>query len=137
MDEAEDAGAEGGSGVDVEGDKGASEEGPVEGEPGGGLRVWVGFTCRRVRVDPERKREEYIARLEAVMDYCDRVASDPVGVESLQVRALDVMIRAVRVCYGMVGDLEVGLLEGEVEELKRREAELRGGLGYGLPEAAS
>ena len=30
-----------------------------------------------------------------------------------------------------------GLLEGEVEELKRREAELRGGLGYGLPEAAS
>lgn len=137
MDKAEDAGAEGGPGVDAEGDRGASASGALEGERCGGLRVWVGFTCRRVRVDPERKREEYIARLEAVMDYCDRVASDPGGFEGLQVRALDVMIRAVRVCYGLVSDLEVGLLEGEVEELKRREAELRGGLGYGLPESAS
>ena len=136
MDKAEDAGAEGGSGVDAEGDRGASAA-AVEGEPSGGLRVWVGFTCRRVRVDPERKREEYIGRLEAVMEYCDGVASDPSGYEAIQMRALDVMIRAVRVCYGLVSDLEVGLLEGEVEELKRREAELRGGLGYSLPEPAS
>ncbi len=108
----------------------------MEGEPGGGLKVWVGLSCRRVRVELAERREEYIGRLEDVMRFCDRVASDPSGVENLQLRALDVMIRAVRVCYGMVGDLEVTLLEGEVEELKRREAELEGGPGYRLPEAA-
>ena len=94
------------------------------------------LTCRRVRFDPAERRLSYIRRLEAVMDYCDGVASAPGGYDELQLRALGTLIRAVKVCYGLVTDVEVGMLEGQVEELKRREAELRGGLGYGLPEAA-
>ena len=46
-----------------------------------------------------------------------------------------VFTRYIRAMGGvLVFSCWCGLLEGEVEELKRREAELGGGLGYGLPE---
>jgi len=133
--EEECAGAEGGPGASAVGGCGAEAEGPV-GVRGGGDRVWVGFSCRRARIDPGRKREELVGRLEEVMRVCDRVAADPGGFEEVQLRALDVMIRAVRACYGMVADVEVDGLEGQVEELKAREAELRGGPGYSVEEPA-
>ena len=108
----------------------------MAGAVNGGYRAWVGFSCRRARVDPGRKREELIGRLEAVMEVCDRVADEPGGFEEVQLRALDIIVRAVRACYGMVADVEVDGLEGQVEELKAREAELRGGPGYSVEEPA-
>lgn len=64
-------------------------------------------------------------RLEGVMRVCDRVIDDPGGVAEAQLRALDVLIRAVRACYGMVVDVEVDELEAEVAALKRLEEEGR------------
>ncbi|MFH2111205.1 MAG: hypothetical protein ABIJ47_08110 [Candidatus Bathyarchaeota archaeon] len=83
----------------------------------------VGISCRRVRVDPAERRLSYIGRLEDVMRVCDRVAADPGGFEEVQMRALDVLIRAVRVCYGLVVDVEE--LEAEVAALERLEREGR------------
>ncbi|MCW4048328.1 MAG: hypothetical protein NWE89_01195 [Candidatus Bathyarchaeota archaeon] len=133
MDKEEHHSVEGGFGVDVEGDQGASEGEEVDRELV--YTVRASFSCRRVRFDPRVKREEYIRRLEAVMRVCDRIAANPDAYEKLQVRALEVMIKAVRACYGLVGDVEVEMIEQEVEELKRKEAE-HGILGYKLPDPA-
>jgi len=69
------------------------------------------------------------------MRRCDGIIADPGGVEDVQVRAMEVLIRAVRVCYRMVGDAEVEELEREVEELKAREAEAaKGRVDYRIEE---
>lgn len=65
--------------------------------------------------------------------------SDPAGVEEIQVKAMSVLIRAIKVCYGLVVDVEVESLEREVEELEEEErglAEKRGedALGYEIAE---
>ena len=64
---------------------------------------------------------------------------NPEGVEETQVKAMSVLIRAIKVCYGLVVDVEVEELEREVEELEEKERELaekRGEdpLGYEIPE---
>jgi len=78
-------------------------------------------------------------RLERIAQQCDEMISDPRGVEDLQVRAMSVLIRAIKACYGMVVDVEVETLEREVTELEEKERELaekRGEdpLGYEIPE---
>jgi hypothetical protein len=96
-------------------------------------RVRASFTLRRLRIDPGRKRGEYLLRLEALKAELDSVTSDPRGVEKVQLRAMDVLVRVVRMCYRMVVDVDVERLEFELETLKeesRRAEEARGELGY-------
>ena len=68
----------------------------MEGKTDGTQRIRVSFTARRVRIDPRKKREEYIHRLERVMSECDMIVSDPEGYEDLQVKAMAVLIRAIQ-----------------------------------------
>ena len=86
-----------------------------------------------MRIDPRRKWAEYVERLEALMGELDGVISDPSGYGDLQVRAMNAMVGAIRMCYRMVLDVEVERLEVELEGLKeenRRRKEARGELGY-------
>ena len=53
------------------------------------------------------------------MRECDKIVAAPESHEELQVRALAVLIRAVQVCYDLVTDVEVEMLERQVEEIKR------------------
>jgi hypothetical protein len=76
-----------------------------------------------VRVDPGRKRVEFVGRLEALMGELDGVISDPGGYGDLQVRAMNTLIGAIRMCYRIVVDVE--RLEVELEGLK----EEKGGSG--------
>jgi len=102
--------------------------------------VRASFTLRRVRVDPAGKRAEYIARMEGLMAGLDAIIVDPSGVEDIQVRAMNSLVSAVRMCYRMVVDVDVERLEFELERLKeenRRAAEARGELGYGFEEDPS
>jgi len=57
------------------------------------------------------------------MRECDRIISDPGGFEELQVKAMAILIRSIRVCYELVTDEQVDSLEEEFEALKRRIAE--------------
>ena len=103
------------------------------GEAGGAGEVAAGvraaFTLRRVRVDPGRKRVEFVGRLEALMGELDGVISDPGGYGDLQVRAMNTLIGAIRMCYRIVVDVE--RLEVELEGLK----EEKGGSGRaGIPD---
>jgi len=104
---------------DAKGDHGASEAEEMEGTGDGAERVRLNITARRVRIDPSEKRRSYIRRLEKVMADCDKIASDPQGYEEIQVKAMAVLIRAVRVCYDIITDIEVEMIEAEAEEVKR------------------
>ena len=57
------------------------------------------------------------------MRECDKIVSDPEGHEEIQVKAMAVLVRAVKVCYSLVTDAEVEILEKELKEIKRRIAD--------------
>jgi len=119
--------------------KGAQEGEAMEWQGDGVERVRLNISTRRVRIDPAKKRENYIMRLEKVVGQCNKMISNPEGVEDIQVKAMSVLIRAIKVCYGLVVDVEVEHLEREVEELEEEERELaekRGedALGYEIAE---
>jgi len=121
------------------GGQGAPSSGSDLGEGEAPSRIRLLVTARRVRIDPARKRARYILRLEGVMRELDRMISDPEGFDEIQVKAMNAMIRAVRMCYRMVRDVDVERLEDELEELKRENKEAkerRGGqeLGYEIEE---
>ncbi len=59
--------------------------------------------------------------------------SDPSGYGDLQVRAMNALVGAIRMCYRIVVDVDVEGLEVELEGLKeenRLRREARGELGY-------
>ncbi len=53
------------------------------------------------------------------MRECDEIINDPSGHSKVQVMAMHVLIRAITVCYDLVTDVEVEMLEAEVQEIKR------------------
>jgi len=59
------------------------------------------------------------------MRECDRIISDPEGYQDIQVQAMAVLIRAVKVCYDIVTDVEVELIEAEATEIRRSLEERR------------
>ena len=119
LDKAESDADQGGRGAHGQGDQGAQAPAPVEGEAVFPERVRIQITARRVRIDPRKKRSKYIRRLEKLMRECDEIINDPHGHTKVQVMAMHVLIRAITVCYDLVTDVEVEMLEAEVQEIKR------------------
>ena len=119
-------GASGGGGAEVE----------IEGEVGEAGEAWVGafFRARRARIDPEGKRAEYLRRLELLMGKIDAML-DGHGARKGELRAMDVMIRAVRASYVMVQDANVEALERAYKELEG-EAGGESGPGYEVEEGS-
>ena len=111
----------------------AAGGGEAGGEGEAAARIRASFTVRRVRIDPRRKRAEYVERLEALMGELDGIISDPSGYGDIQVRAMNALVGAIRMCYRIVMDVDVERLEVELEGLKeenRSRKEARGELGY-------
>ena len=109
----------GGCGAHAEGDQGTQAPAQVARKKYRTERIRLQITARRVRIDPRKKRASYIRRLERVMRACDKVIADPASHEELQVKAMAVLIRAITVCYNLVTDVEVEMLEREAEKIKR------------------
>ncbi len=108
----------------------------IEGEVGEAGEAWVGafFRARRARIDPEGKRAEYLRRLELLMGKIDAML-DGHGARKGELRAMDVMIRAVRASYVMVQDADVEALERAYKELEG-EAGGEAGPGYEVEEGS-
>jgi len=98
---------EGGPNPDAEGSPGAEEAGPVHREIHAAETVVVNITARRVRIDPEAKRAQYLNRLELLIQEFDAIIAAPEGYEDIQLDAMDTLIRAVRLCYTIVRDIDV------------------------------
>ena len=95
------------------------------GEVYRGQSVRLRITARRIRIEPDKKRRSYIRRLEGVMRTCDTIVADPETPEDVRVKALAVIIRAVKVCYNIVTDVEVEMIEAEAAEIRRALEERR------------
>jgi len=131
--------APGGPKPDAGGGPGAEEAGPVRGAVHASETVVVNITARRVRIDPEAKRAQYLNRLELLIQELDGIIADPEGYEDIQLDAMETLIKTVRLCYTIVRDVDVELLENELEKIKekrREEQEGRGAreLGYTVEE---
>lgn len=114
--------------------QGIEEEGQVEEEHTSHFGIRFKISPRKFRIDPNKKRTEYIRRLEGVMNKCDRLLANPSSFKLLQVKAMNVLIRAIKTSYGLVYDIDIELLEIEVEELKKREQQLDKELSYTIKE---
>jgi glutathione S-transferase len=112
------------------GARGADGVGPEEpgagrapgGEDEAPIRiVFKGFiTLRRVRIKPDKKREEYVARLERIITACEEALTDSDALEEAQLKAADVIIRAIRMSYVIVREVDIENLERVAQEIKRR-----------------
>jgi hypothetical protein len=113
-----------------------AEGGAPLGETDDPDRIHFFITARRVRIDPVKKREQYIERLERLLVHLDHVISSAEVSEKLKLQAMNVLISTVRTCYGIISDIEVEGLENELkritEENQREEAERK--LGYDIEE---
>jgi hypothetical protein len=123
----------------VEGGQGTQQTGPLRRKGRASKEIKVHLTARRVRIDPEAKRAKYLNRLEKLIHELDGIIIDPEGIEDIQLQAMNVLIKAVRLCYSIVRDIDVEVLEVELEEIKernRRAREKRGeeDLGYEIEE---
>ena len=123
--------AEGGPRPDAGGGPGAEEQGQVHREGHAAETVVVNITARRVRIDPEAKRAQYLNRLELLIQELDAIIADPEGYEDIQLDAMETLIKAVRLCYTIVRDVDVELLELELEKIKEKRREEQEGRGAG------
>ena len=76
-------------------------------------------TVRRVRINPEKKRSEYLHRLERVIRELNEMLQNPDTIKSTKLKAMDVMIKAVKACYTIVRDVDVEEIEEAVEKIKK------------------
>jgi hypothetical protein len=91
------------------------------------------LTARRVRIDPEKKRWGYIERLETLVEQLDSMINNPRMPRKLKLRSMEVLIKTVNACYGIVSDIEVETLEDEVQRLKDQGTDEKDALGYIIP----
>lgn len=103
---------------------------------GEAAKVRFTITARRVRIDPEEKRQQYIERLEGLVTQLDTLINSPRVARKHKLRAMEVLIKTINTCYGIVSDIEVEYLENELKELKREDqgTEEAKTLGYEIQE---
>jgi predicted ATP-grasp superfamily ATP-dependent carboligase len=68
-----------------------------------------------------------VERLERIIALCEEALCDPGAVEGAQLKAADVIIRAIRMGYSIVREVDVEDLERRAEEIKERLEERRRG----------
>ncbi|MBD3206232.1 hypothetical protein GF319_07805 [Candidatus Bathyarchaeota archaeon] len=77
------------------------------------------ITIRKVNIKPQKKRKEYIQRLEHIIGLCEDALMDPEAVEAIQLKAADVIIRAIRMGYTIVREVDIENLERHTKEIQR------------------
>ena len=86
---------------------GAEEEEQVGRENEGSSEIRFKVTVRRVRIDPQKKRREYVERLEELLKELDAIISSSSTPRKLKLRAVDTLVRVIRGCYEIVRDVDV------------------------------
>jgi DNA-binding Lrp family transcriptional regulator len=117
--------ARGGAAEDAEGGAPSGEDASLDIAFQGVIRF------RRIRIEPAKKREEYIERLERVIALCEEALTRPGAVGRPQLRAAEVLIKALRASYEIVREVDVENLERLAEEVARKIEEASGAGGGG------
>jgi len=78
------------------------------------------IVLRKVRIDPRSKRREYVRRLENVISVCEKALSDADALQEIQIKAAEVIIKAIRASYAIIREEEVENLEQLAQEIKAK-----------------
>lgn len=84
-------------------------------------KIRFNITARRIRIDPEKKRQGYINRLEALVTQLDTMINNPHTPRKLKLRAMEVLVKTINTCYNIVSDIEIEELEDELQEIKEED----------------
>jgi len=90
----------------------------VSGKNAAPLQLSFRIAARRFRVEPKRKREEYVFRLERIIRTCENALNNPGAMEKIQLKAAEVIIKAIKISYEIVR-------EADIEDLERLAAEIK------------
>ena len=94
------------------------EGGSIHGSREASQEINFSITVRRVRIDPDAKRAEYLNQLEEMIRELNELLCNSGTIKSTRLKAMDVMIKALRSCYSIVRDVDIEVIEHEIEELK-------------------
>lgn len=86
------------------------------GEAQGRIRVEI--TLRRVRIDPEEKRAQYLAQLESMIAELNQLLCNSATIRTTRLKAMETMIKALKCCYTIVRDVDIEVLRRDIEKLK-------------------
>jgi hypothetical protein len=105
-------------GASEQGDFAVEERGEVDAQGKDSTTIDLETAARRSNINPDRKRNEYLEKLELMIRELENMNANPSLIDSKKLKAMDVAIRAVRMCYNIVRDVDVEEIEAELEKIK-------------------
>jgi len=84
------------------------------------IRLSLRVAARRFRIEPKRKREEYMSRLERIIRTCETPFNNPKAMEKIQLKADEVIIKEIKMSYEIMREAEIENLERLVVEIKAK-----------------
>ena len=90
-------------------------------------------TPRRLRIDPEEKRLEYLDRLEALLQQLSQMVNSKETPMKHKLKAMDILIKTIKNCCIIITDIEIEELEDELQTIEEETTKTKD-LGYTIQE---
>ena len=74
---------------------------------------------RRVVIKPDKKRHEYIRRIDKAIETLEAIINSDEADEKIRIQAANALARLVTTSYGMIVDIDVENIEEEAETLRK------------------
>ncbi len=91
-------------------------------------------TPRRVRINPEEKRLEYLDRLEALFQHLNKIVTGKGIPMKHKLKAMDIQIKTIKNCREIITDIEIEELENELQKIEEETTKTTKDLGYTIQE---
>jgi len=82
----------------------------------GGYNIKI--SVRRVRIDPGKKREEFLDRLDAAISKIEAILNSENSSEAIKIQAANTLSNILRVSYTIVRDIDIENVEREISEIE-------------------
>ncbi|MCK5670317.1 hypothetical protein KAI10_02955, partial [Candidatus Bathyarchaeota archaeon] len=91
-------------------------------------------TPRRIRINPEEKRREYLDRLETLLQQLSQIVTSKETPMKHQLKAMDSLIKTIKNCLEIITDIEIEELEDELQKIEEETTKTKKDLGYTIQE---
>jgi len=91
-------------------------------------------TPRRIRINPEEKRREYLDRLEILLQQLSQIVTSKETPMKHQLKAMDILIKTIKNCLEIITDIEIEELEDELQKIEEENTKTKKDLGYTIQE---
>ncbi len=91
-------------------------------------------TPRRLRIKPEKKRREYLGRLDALIQHLDQMITNKHTPMKHKLKAMGILNTTINNCYRIITDIEIEELEDELQTIEEETKKTTKDLGYTIQE---